>query len=253
MDYSHVKFSNFSGPTTCYSGLHQVSAERLGYLATESDLIQFSAEASDTFGCTLPKITKDQSDDVTCVGHACLHTQQVFVFLQKDPPRDADHYASVVMNSSVMSELHFTPIRSYYPSSSDANSVSEATDNMVLSSASTSADEDVIHNSYASIIVWKDGTTCIRISVPCRLVSPTLSKIDENDYILWVGSADDAELRCFHMVNQEIRSVKVDTLEAVTSPIMTIDCCDDDQTLRGVRVPRRYRVHHVLRLSKGGR
>jgi hypothetical protein len=100
---------------------------------------------------------------------------------------------------------------------------------MVLSSASTSADEDVIHNSYASIIVWKDGTTCIRISVPCRLVSPTLSKIDENDYILWVGSADDAELRCFHMVNQEIRSVKVDTLEAVTSPIMTIDCCDDDQ------------------------
>lgn len=226
MEYSHIKFSSFSGSTTCYSGLGQVSTDGSGYLATESELIQVSAEANDAFCCTLPEITKDQSGDVRCVGHACLHTQQVFIFLQKDPPTDIDHYASVVMNSSIMSELHFTPTQSHDPSISDGSVVLEATDNGVPSLVS--ADEDVAHNSYASIIVWKDGATCLRISVPCRLLAPTFSKVDENEYILWVGSADDSELRCFHIVNREIRDVKVDTLEAVTSPIMTIDCCSDN-------------------------
>ena len=230
MEYSQIKYSRFISPTTCYSGLRSLSENGSGSLATETDLIQYSSTSNAISGNSLSDITRPLPVDLPCVGHSLLHTQQVFVFIQKkEKDLVAQHGSSVTTTLPTNSSGAFN--RSQNLSISEDISGSETTSAAVPSTAAAAAATatTVEHDgpTAASVIVWKDGATCCRVTLPCRLLAPTFSKVGDEKYILWAGSADDSELRCFHIFQKEIRSIAVEKLEAVTSPIMSIDCFDD--------------------------
>ena len=194
-----------------------------GSLATETDLIQCSSTSNVVSGNSLSDAIKPLSVDLPCVGHSFLQTQQVFVFLETKKP----------MAQQNSSEASSTGTLNRGPTISIAEDISGSeTAIAAVQSTAPAPTTTVAHErpNAASVVVWKDAaaTSCCTISIPCRLLAPTLSKVRDQKYILWAGSADDSELRCYHIVNQEIRSIAVEKSEAVTSPIMSIDCCDDE-------------------------
>ncbi|KAI2505900.1 hypothetical protein MHU86_8499 [Fragilaria crotonensis] len=228
MEYSQVKYSRFISPTTCYSGLRALSENGLGSFATESDSIHCLSTSNDLTGQSLSDVIRPISVDLPCVGHACLQTQEAFVFLEKKRLVAQNGSSSVTTTLPTNSEFRSSFNRSQSLVITDEVLGSE-TMSAPVQSAATTSDTVGQQGPDASVIVWKNVDTSYKIRLPCRLLAPTFSKVGDDHNILWAGSADDSELRCFQIYNQEIQSVKVPKLEAVMSPIMSIDCYDDEK------------------------
>ena len=227
MEYSQVKYSRFISSTTCYSGLRALSENGFGSFATESDSIQCSSASNDITGQSLSDVIRPMTVELPCVGHACLQTQEAFVFLEKK--NHAAHQGpSVKTTVTTNSDLRSSFNRSQNLVISDEMPGSE-TMSAPAPSAPTPSGSVEQQSPDASVMVWKDVDTCSKVSLPCRLLAPTFSKVGDRHYILWAGSADDSELRCFQIINQEVQSVKVKKLDGVTSPIMSIDSHDDEK------------------------
>jgi hypothetical protein len=216
MDYAQVHCSHFISPTTCYSGVKRFSREGKGCLATETDIIRLEIRNEPMLtGYNLPR---QASADSTCVGCDVLDEQQVYVLLQKkddDTTNLEDSTVATDMGHSVSAMSRHRHSRS----SVSMDSLSDAT--------TTATTSEPLHSS---LIVWKSGEApSVSFSVPCRLLCPTLSRTStKGDYLLWIGSADDYELRCFRIANggsntNQIQQVDLpEPMEGFTSPVMAL-------------------------------
>jgi hypothetical protein len=230
MDFQQVKYTRFIGPTSCYSGLRRLSEDGDGFMTTESDSFRFSAQQQhESFGYPLPK---QASNEIPCVGHDWCDDQRVFVLLHKNSMDDDfsfwNHMNASMLTMDVPPSVTSSSQQRRRPSVSDASVVSEAITTTSATIPMAVEEEETRHTSH---LIWNNGgTSCGSASLPCRLLSPTFSKMSDGSYLVWTGCADDSELRCFQLINKTyVRSVSLKALDTFTSPIMSVEAtCEND-------------------------
>jgi hypothetical protein len=235
MEYNIIKYFRLVNPTTCYSGLSSISKDGTGYMATENDWIQLSLEDTERVisGRALPPIINHPSS-IICVGHAWREDQQVFVMLCKSPSLDGSNRcmssdgifsgANTTSNSSSSNHVG-EGIKNDHGGGVDVNNNSAS--NVTNLDSSNDATEE---SKRQSILVWQNLQGVQEKSLSHRLLAPTFSQVADDQFLLWAGSADDSDLRCFRYDSSGIQRIRIQNYEksqrVTTSPILCIAACD---------------------------
>lgn len=187
MAFQEVHVSQFTSPTTCYTGCRSGA----GLFATETHSFSYHDENM-TF--TTESLSAGSSPKL-CVGHDQSDAWELFCFL--DPSliqgehMEAPHHGSVSASSSpeLESTIH-TPIAW-----------------MTLKS------REELAPTYTVSLTYRPLTPCL------------ITHKEEGQLLAWVGSADDSKLRCFVVDhNQALRPVELDVSAfSFDSPIMVMD------------------------------
>ena len=180
---------------------------------------------------------KQASDEIPCVGHDWCDDQQVFLLLQKNFMDDDftvwNHMNASMLTMDVTSSVVSSSQQRRRPSVSDTSFVSEAITTTLATVPMAVEEEETRHTTH---VIWNNGgTSCGSASLPCRLLSPTFSKMSDSGYLVWTGCADDSELWCFQLINKtKVRLVSLKCLDAFTSPIMSVEAtCENESDENG--------------------
>lgn len=193
-DFYHVKLEQFIGETTCYCGLKRLSPSGSGRLATTMS----SIEVSEGLLCVGKKLPEPAAPGrVECVGHDALDGDQVLLMMEIQQPQ---HHQSVDVEDAS---------RLQSDTSTDMSSVA---------ASNTAPDEPSTRPN--TWLVWQRNERSTSTPLEFRPLSPTLT--DCQGYrLLWLGSADDVQLRCYQLKDDSIESLHM-TLEQLSSPVMSL-------------------------------
>ena len=202
--------SQLTSPTTCYSGCRQAS----GFFASETHSLHCVSNVDGDVALTSGSLPSPQGHDrrSICVGHDQCGAWELFSFL--DPPPEEASAGHQHQLAESMASLSSLPEITVDPSPGEAQVADPPVAWIAIRSRETLA------------------PTCTA-SLTYRPLSPLLMNPlnhrteDESRVVVWVGSADDAKLRCYisdHNNHEVLRPVDLSQdVFTFASPVMVMD------------------------------
>jgi hypothetical protein len=187
MAFQEVHVSQFTSPTTCYTGCRSGA----GFFATETHSFSYQDE-----NMTVTTESLSGSSPKLCVGHDQSGAWELFSFLDpsliQEEQVEAPHRRRSVSTSSLpeLESIDTTPIAW-----------------MTLKS------REKLAPTYTASLTYRPLTPCL------------MTHQEERQVLVWGGSADDSKPRCFVVdQNQTLRPVELDgSAFSFDSPIMVMD------------------------------